>query len=195
MAITDDKTFGGSRGRTYQGPHAPESFIIPSRDSKGESVRIWTHIQPGFDRAIALAVNSRKFPFKTPGDVYRLAVYWCLKHLEELEPTLSVTGQVEAMLEVLRSEEAAVEFNEFLMRADAIIKRHMREGAHTEARRIVADLRQKVLAMPKGYWRTKYLDTLQEQFGHLIDGSKGAASLLSFDPDSDQDPDGAGVAH
>lgn len=185
MSSPDGKTYGGVRGRVYTGPHAPESFIIPARDSKGESVRIWSHIQPGYDRAIAAIVNAHRFPFKTPGDVFRLAVHWALKHLEELEPVISVTGQVEAMLDVLRTEEAAIEFNEFLMRATAIINRHVREGAGNEARRIVADLRQKIQQMPPGYWRRKYLETVQEQFGHLIDGSKGAASLGRFGKDDE----------
>lgn len=176
-----EPNYGGTRGKTYEGPHRPEDFIIPARDSKGESVRIWSHIQPGHDRAIATLVNSRRFPFRTPGDVFRLAVHWALLHLEELEPVISVTGQVDAMLDVLRAEEAAIEFNDFLLRAQSVIGRHIRENAPAEARRIVMDLRRKILAMPDGYWKRRYLSTVEEQFGHLIDGSKGATSLATFE--------------
>jgi hypothetical protein len=81
------------------------------------------------------------------------------------------------MLDILRSEEMAVEFNEFLQRASNMINRHQREGAVNEARRLVSELRVKIQKMPEGYWKRKYLDTVQEQFGHLIDGRAGAPSL------------------
>ena len=183
------KSRSANRGRTYVGPHAPGDFIIPARDHQGQSVRIWTHIQPQHERGLYAVLNSKAFPFKSAADVVRLGIHLVLKHLEELEPVLSVTGKVEAMLDILRTEQAAADFNSFLNTAAAVINRHLTDGAQGEARRLISDLRRRIMEMPRGYWKRKYLAAVQQQWGYLLDGSRDAIDLSAF---ADDDEEGEG---
>lgn len=160
--------------------HAPEDFIVPSKDHKGDSVRVWNRIQPGHDRAVAVIVGSKRFPFKTAGDCVRWCIHRGLKSLEQMEPVPSVTQQVEAMMGALRDEEFHQDFQTFIQHAQAVINRHVTEGAHGEARRLIAQLKADVLRMPKGYWRDKYLAAIQEQFRHILDKKDARVGLGRF---------------
>lgn len=163
----------------------PADFIIPARDTKGESVRMWNRIQPGHDRAISIIVNSKKFPFKTPGDIVRWCLHTGLKTLEKMEPDIpSVTQQVEIMLSVLRDEEFHQEFQQFLSHATHVVNRHVAEGADGEARRLVARLKSDIEKMPDGHWKTRYTKTVQTQFGHILANKSARVSLV---PAGDED--------
>jgi hypothetical protein len=158
--------------------YAPEDFIIPSKDHKGDSVRVWNRIQPGHDRAVAVIVGSKRFPFKTPGDCVRWCIHRGLKTLEQMEPVPSVTQQLDAMMGALRDEEFHQEFQTFIQHAQSVIQRHVTEGSHGEARRLIATLKAEVLKMPKGYWREKYLTAIQSQFKHILDEKRARVHLL-----------------
>lgn len=165
--------------------HDPADFIVPARDARGESVRMWNRIQPGHDRAISVIVNSKKFPFKTPGDVVRYCLHKQLAILEKMEGLPSVTQQVEAMLGVLRDEEFHQEFQAFLSHATTVVNRHVGEGADGEARRVVARLKHEIEKMPDGHWKGKYGKMLQTQFGHLLADKKSRVGLVPTDEDDD----------
>lgn len=153
-------------------------FIIPARDSKGESMRVWVRIQPGHDRALSVILNSKKFPFKTTGDILRWCVHRGLAKLEKMEGLPSVTQQVEAMLGVLRDEEFQLEFQAVLALTNNVIQRHVAEGSLGEARRVIAKLKSDIDKMPEGYWRTKYQTAIRTQFGHLLNDEKARVGLM-----------------
>lgn len=167
--------------------YKPEDFMIPAKDGQGQSVRFAVALQPAHDRQIAIILNSRVFPFKTPGDVARWCIHRGLTQLKVMEPVPSVLQQVEAMMQVLRDEEFHQQFQDFLLHAQRVIQRHVREGAHGEARRLTAALRAKVQQMPDGFWKKRYLKAIKEQFEHLLadKGSRVGIGTGSFEDDDD----------
>lgn len=170
--------------------HDPADFLISAKDAKGESTRVFCRVMPAHDRAIDAIFYSRKFPFKTPSDIMRWCIHTGLKRLEALDEVPSVTQQVEAMMVILRDEEFHLEFQGFLQNAHAVVQRHIAEGSHGEARRVVAKLKQEIAKMPSGHWRTKYERVMARQFDHLLSVKKGAGVKLgtkAFDEDEEEE--------
>jgi hypothetical protein len=166
--------------------YRPEDFIVPGKDSKGESTRVWVRIQPGYERAMKSLVASRKFPFKEVNDIIRLGIHRTIKMLEQMEDVPNYTTPLEAANELLAQEEYFREFGAFMQTADNVISRHMAEGAQGEARRVVAELKATLEKMPVGYWRKKFLKALDDKFGHLIaGGSKTAVAFGTFGEEDD----------
>lgn len=182
-----DELHAELHGKTRK--HDPADFIVPAKDTKGESVRVWCRVQPAHDRAVSTIFYSRKFPFKTPSDILRWCIHTGLKRLEVMEDVPSVTQQVEAMMVILRDEEFHQEFQGFLQHAQAVINRHIADGAHGEARRVVAMLRTKVAGMPDGYWKKKYQRTIETQFSHLLSAQSAGKIKLMPRVRAEQDDD------
>lgn len=164
-----------SKPLLQRGKYPPEAFLIPGQDQNGNSVRQWCRVVPLLDRAMDVLFASRKFPFKSKGDLMR----WCIKRgVEELDMMEPVTGsvlvQVEAMMSVLRDEELNHSFLTLFNTMTATIGMHIQAQAIGEARRVVTLMRNQIGKMEDGYWRKRYLTELDNKFGHLISGVAGA---------------------
>lgn len=169
--------------RKYQG----EEFIIPATDTHGHSERIFFRIQPGLMRDLKVVVASNKFPFRTIGDVGRLATKMMVELLQSLEPIPSVNGQVNAIIRIVRDEEMHQEFVGTFEQVGRSINRYISAGEHGQARRMLVAIRDEIRGMPKGYWRKKYWTELNAKFGHLMKG--GGAKLSDGIEDEDDEDD------
>lgn len=166
----------------------PADFLIPAKDAKGESTRIYCRVQPAHDRQVDALFYSRRWPFKTPSDIIRWCIHTGLKRLEAMEDVPSVTQQVEAMNVLLRDQEFNLEFQHFLQQSHTLVQRHITEGAHAEARRLVSELRRRIDAMPDGHWKRKYQATLKANFAHLLSAKKAPTPALgAFNDHTDDD--------
>lgn len=159
----------------------PADFIIPATDAKGHSERAQCRVMPAEDRALDVILASKKFPFRSKGDIMRWSIYQGIRRLERMEDVPSVTHQVDAIVLVLRDEQFNHDFMATFEALGAVIQKHLANGAQGEARRLVTLVKDKIQKMPEGHWRDKYLGTLEERYGHIegtaANGSKRGASL------------------
>lgn len=180
--LGDDETGEAQTGRRAL---TDRDFVVPGQDSKGHSHRVQCRVMPAHYRALSMIYTSKKFPFRTMGDVVR----WCIdKGIRELgtivktEKIESVISQADTIKDIL-AEEAYQ--HEFMATFDSLAKTvslHTASQAVGEARRVVAIIRQRIEKMPEGYWRTRHLDEMKRQFGHLLDsGSVDGVSLIGGD--------------
>lgn len=162
--------------------YRPEDFIVPAQDDKGHSERQWFRCQPTIDRQIDVIVHSRKFPFRTKGDFIRWAVLLGLTAVEALEQDIpSVTAQVALIADMVRDDEFQADFDRTFTNVSNRVNQHMAEGRSGEARRMVAQMKAAIHAMPDGAWKQRYVDRWNGQFagflkttGHGADaGAKG----------------------
>ncbi len=164
----------------------PEDFIIAARDGKGEGAKIWARCQVGHERQIGITVASRKFPFRTPGDLIRWCVHVGLKELLSLEPGIkSVMQQVDAINIMIADEEYNLDFQATIHSMQSVIQRHLAQGADAEARRVVTQFRAMIQEMPDGYWKKKYLTEINASYGHLLTGKKARVQMSKFDEDEE----------
>jgi hypothetical protein len=169
-----------------QGPgfrkYDPAQFIIPGQDTRGHSERLYCRVMPAVDRALDVVVNSKKWPFRTKGDVMRWAIDRAIHQLEAMEPIGSVTAQVDAIAAILREDQFHHEFSHTFEALNRSISVHLTAGADGEARRLVATIKDKIDKMPEGYWRDRYRTTLSEKWGHLLKGGGRGMGVMRFDP-------------
>ena len=180
---------GGDKLRrfaSYQGgKYDPDNFQIPATDGKGHSARAQCYCSPDIDRTVDEIMASKKFPFRTKGDLFRWALVEGVRKLVQLEPDIdrSYLQQAEAIMDTLRDVERKQAFEVGIRMAAARVGSLLNEGATGEARRVVSEILHKVRQMPKSYWRLKWEKQIVESWGHLLQGT--GVSLLVADEDEE----------
>ncbi len=176
--------------RDLRSKYPPEHFIVPGQDNNGNSVRIFCRVPPLLDRSLDIIFGSRNFPFKSKGDIVRWCVKFGVDTLERMEPVKgSVTAQVDAMLSVLRDEDANHAFLTLFNTMSHTIGMHIQAQAMGEARRVVHSMRSLILRIENDYWRGRYLRELDEKFGHLLDKTVAGANMGTYvqGPEEDEE--------
>lgn len=152
----------------------PADFVIPASDHLGHSERIFCRVQPQIDRAIGVAVQSHKFPFRTNGDLIRWCVVRGLKVLDRLDPMPGFLGAADAIAEILKQEVYQQEFTSMFAKMEGVVAAHVAAGAHGEARKLLTVILTKVRAIDEPYWAKKCEKDVLQRFGHLLEGLAGA---------------------
>jgi len=156
----------------------PDSFIIPSRDTKGHNERMQFYAQPGHINQVAAIVASRKFPFRTRGGLMRWCLDQGLKRLEQIDASIpSVTSQVDAIIDVMRTEEFRKDLARVIDMLATQINELLAKGDDDEARRRILKIKRLIGQMPKGYWRTRHVNEIDGRFGYLLDKLERASLL------------------
>ena len=151
-----------------------DEYRIPASDTKGHSARHWFRSMPQMARQVEQIVSSRKFPYRTKGDLLRHALHRHVLWLAEQTKVSSVDAQVETIIELMRDEEMN---SDFLLVFDKLAERissHLSSGSQGEACRLIRIVQDNIKQMPDGYWRDRYTEQVKVKFGHLIESGKKA---------------------
>lgn len=157
----------------WKGKYDPSDFIIPAQDHQGHSEREWARVMPSVDRTISTIVGSRRFPFKTKGDLIRWCIVRGTKVLEKMEPMPGFVGRSEAIMDMLRDEIYMQEYTNMFQTLQRVVDGYVSMGESAQAKRLVAQTKAKILAMEEEFWRNKCLQMLAQKFSHLGGGSTG----------------------
>jgi hypothetical protein len=175
--LGDDETGeANTRGRSW----TDREFLIPGQDSKGHSHRVFCRVMPAHFRALTIIKESRRFPFRTLGDIVRWSIDRGIRQLGEIAKNDAVSStmlQVDAVMAFLADEQYQHDFGMMFESLRKTIEQHMASQAVGEARRCVAVVKHQIEKMPEGYWRDRYLGQLKQQFGHLLDASSGTDNV------------------
>ena len=152
----------------------PTQFRVPASDAKGHSSRFFFRAQPGHGKQLESIVQSKKFPYRTKGDVLRHAFVRHLRWIESIEPMPSVTAEVDAIMEVMRVAEFHSDFSAVFEKVGEMISVHMGQGAIGEARRLLLTIMTHIKRMPDGYWKDKYDRESKERYGHILSSADSA---------------------
>lgn len=167
-----------SRGEEYEGKYDPADFIVPASDTKGHSERVWCRMQPGHDRQLEVILGTKKFPFRSKGDIIRWAVVRGIKILEQMEEMPSVTSQVDAIVEFMRDEEFQASFASVFEVASQRVNAALINGPRgmNHAKHLASKFRHQISKMPSGYWKNEYLERFEREFGHLLEAKPRSKS-------------------
>ena len=149
----------------------PSEFRVPASDTKGHSARHWFRCIPIMARQVDQIVQAKKFPYRTKGDLLRHALHRHMKWLSTLEPMVTVSGQVDAVLEIMRDEEMNDDFSLVFEKMKERVSQHLASGANREAVRLVMTIQGCINEMPGGFWKDKYKKQLKNQFGDMLEGT------------------------
>ena len=153
----------------------PVQFRVPASDAKGHATRLWFRCQPGHAHQLEMIIQTRRFPYRTKGDLLRHALVRHFHYLEAIAPIPSVTAEVDAILEILRDEEFSSDFIFMFDKLGSQISKHIGEGSVGEARRLLLAVQNRIEGMPDCYWKDKYKSELSTRYGHLISSAPTAS--------------------
>jgi hypothetical protein len=159
-------------------PENVRDYLIPAADAKGHSTRLYCRVMPGIGRLVQQVVASKKYPFKTMGDMIRYCIVTGAKRLSAGQGFDSVFAQVDTMMEQLAEEEQQLQFLEFFKKTQEIVDHYIVAGAPGEARRVVSMMRARIDRMPdtEEYWKTRYRTELMSRYRSLLDAPEARAS-------------------
>ena len=153
----------------------PLEFIVPANDNNGHSSRFWFRASPQMDRQVSQYVEGRQFPYRTKGDLLRHALWRHLHWLNDLGGISSVNTQVDLIIDLMRDEELSSDFLTVFEKLSRQINNKIGSGAKGEAIRMILMVKEHIKGMPDGYWRDRYVQELERNFGHLVAGSEKAS--------------------
>lgn len=143
-------------------------FRVPSKDTQGHSARYWGNMQPGHAVEITEIVKSHRWPYRSDADVVRHAISRHLRWLQLLYPIPSVTGQVDAIMEVVREDEFMNDFQQVFSKTAESVGRHIAAGEAGMAKTMLSRIEQHISDMPDGDWRDKYMREFKQRFAGYL---------------------------
>lgn len=158
-------------------PTRERDYVIPAQDTHGTSVRLYCRAMPTIGRLVADVHASKKYPFRTQGDLIRWCIVTGVKTLVKGAGIQSVMAQSDAMIAALQDEEFQLQFKEFFVLLKRIVDQFMEQGAPGEARRCVTRARSNIEAMKDGYWKTKYATDLEGKYRQLLEAEGAGVSF------------------
>lgn len=157
-------------------------YVIPASDTQGHSARHYCRTIPQMARQVEQIVASRTFPYRTKGDLIRHAIHRHVRWLLGQKPVVTVSGQVDTILEIMRDEEMNADFVMVFDKLGQRISTYLSSGANGEAVRLVRMIQENIKAMPEGFWRDRYEKQIRERYGHLLK-NQAKASLGEVERD------------
>ena len=120
-------------------------------------------------------------PFRRNGDLYRVGTYHLIKEIEKLEDAIpSIMVQVDTILDIVRDDEMAADFEQVFTKLAKRVSDHMGRGGENEARRLCLAVKRQIDAMPDGYWKGHYKSEFKQRFAHILNDKK-KAKLTDFE--------------
>lgn len=158
-----------------------DEFVIPSRDQKGMSSRAIFRIQPGHQRQAEIFLASRRFPYRTIGDLFRHAIDRHLKYLQSLEPgDLSMLGAVDQISYMIRDDQFWGEMEGVFKSMADRTQMYLDRGDYGDARRIMAQIRTAIDDIPDYQWRVRYRQRFTQQFGSFLTPGEAAPKVVTM---------------
>lgn len=168
-----DEGDSGSDSSTTTTRYDPSHFIVPAGDSHGHSVREWCRVNPVVDHELDAIVTSKKFPFRTKGDLMRWAIWEGIKKLEKMETVPnSMVNVAEVMLEAARQATLWAQFKATLDAVENSVKLYMNSGNEAEALKLLSRCKAEAMKIPEDMWRNQFLEDMKKRFGHVWDRQK-----------------------
>lgn len=166
-------------------PTKARDYLVAAADNKGHSQRLYCRVAPMVGRLIQQVYETRRYPFRTQGDLIRWCVVDNCKRLAAGPGVDSVWRRAEVMLAQLAEEEYQLQFLDFFQKTQEVVDRYIVDGSPGEARRVVASMKGQIDAMPDTelYWKERYQKELLRRWKMLLDGVEGDHGSWDTEPE------------
>ncbi len=154
-----------------------DEFYTRASDKRGHSAQLNLRIPPDMMAMVEEIFQSKKFPYRTYGDVMRDALVHRIGYLRARLQSGKVDesyARVLVIQQILEEEELDKDFRDKMQRLDAIVDDRMKDplaGKH-EAAKVVKRVLANVEAIPDGYKRRLYESRIHRDFGYLLEEEK-----------------------
>jgi len=155
-------------GKGLSFPKDDEDFVFHATDKKGHRVDIRAAIPPEIDQILNQIIARPHYPYRTKADIIRDSLYHRVKWL--CENVDGGYGQmlrcVKAIDDILSEEKLRQDFDKQLRQLRSTL------GNTDDPERmklLVNGVAKQVYEMAEGYWKERYLKTLKNEFGYLLE--------------------------
>jgi hypothetical protein len=146
-----------------------EEFRVPASDSKGHTTRQYFSCTPDLSAQVDELFQSRKYPYRTKGDILRHALYRHMRLLSSMDPDLAEGWDlVEMGLELMRGQETEREIQSIFASLDKTVRTHAANGEVSEAIRWVTRVYSTFLKQSEGYIRDRALAQIKQRYGQYL---------------------------
>jgi hypothetical protein len=145
-------------------------FTIPAVDEKGHSARGQFRLSPELDREADELVASRRFPFRTKGDMYRWCVFDGMRRLLHHDQTIpNFMAQIEIINVVLRRKSKLAAFEDTIRELADTVRDLERRGARGDILEVLNEIGYQIQACIEAdpYWGKRFQDEVDYRFGSL----------------------------
>jgi hypothetical protein len=153
-----------------EGVLSSDFFTIPAYDEQGHSEREQFRCSRDMRTQAEEIVDSRRYPFKSRGDLYRWAAFDGMRRLLHHDHTIpDTTAQMEIINIVLRRKMKAAAFEDTLMLLGQTINELERRGARGDVLEVLNEVGfqiQKCIEIDP-HWGERYKVEVERRFGAL----------------------------
>jgi hypothetical protein len=161
------------------GPEIPDwdYWHIPARDDKGHYDIMHIKVPPALKALCQITVDSKKYPLKSIGYLYRRGLLRELKAIRELpeyeDGVGSTIHNILMMTEIVREDEYMEDFRSIFDKLDERVRDLTRRGSDDRARKLVIKMWAQIKQMNDDYWRTEFEKELRQRYGRMLQGEDG----------------------
>ncbi len=172
MSVFDPDDDGTPPGPEALGlPASERDYLVPAKNSQGQSVRVMCRLAPETSRMIAEVFQAHKWPFRVQGDLIRYAITSVTKRLAVgAGLTGSVIAHGEMIHDMLLEEEYQLQWEENFRMLRRVVDMYIARGAPGKARELVNRMRASIVPMKEGYWKDQYEAEILKRYGNILDG-------------------------
>jgi hypothetical protein len=148
-----------------------DAWHVPARDDKGHYVNLQVKVPPAFKGQAASIIESKKYPYRSIGYLYRHAFMLLMNYLRQHplgDGVGSTVHTLNAMIEIVREDEYMEDFRTIFDRLDARVKEHKSRGNQDRARQLVMKVWAQIKQMNDDFWRDEYEAELNKRYGELL---------------------------
>jgi hypothetical protein len=165
--------------------HSSDEFVIPSVDENGDSARCQFRA-PGQLLAWGTDIcGSKKFPFRTTGDLMRYGFFLACLQLSRIEKAVpSVEANIDAANAVVRRRMAAAAILNHLDHLTESIADLQKKKAWGEISYILAGEKRRAEStlISEPYWGRAWLDGIEERFADVRAIAESKLEFVNLQP-------------
>lgn len=166
----------GSKSRTEtESDPSWDEWVIPASDDKGHHSRIYFKAPPSLLGQAQLIIDSKAYPYKSIGYMYRHALVRHYHYLREIaedgeyrDGVGSTIHAIMAMVSVVRDDEYMEDFRSLFDKLEERKREHLSRGNQTRARQMIMRVWVEIKQMRDDFWRGEFEGELKRRFGELL---------------------------
>lgn len=151
-------------------PLPSDYFVIPAPDDKGHTVREQFRCSPELNAQFDEIISSRRYPFRTKGDLLRFAAFdTCRRLLRYVHGIPDLINRLEIIHVITRRKQRSAEFEKSVQELRTTIDELQRIGADDEIVDLLNEVGAQVTEMVEidAYWGNRYKDEIERHWGPL----------------------------
>jgi hypothetical protein len=151
------------------------NYHVPASDAKGHNEQVYFRAPTDLVGDMMKTLTVRETPWTEKSEFLRWALVYALEHVRDLHPVAGITKQTQAILDILKEDEKARQYERYFGMMEESINRHLKADRLHVARTLAQQCYDKLKGTAEDengvkddHWSQIWLDEFLEHFGALV---------------------------